>query len=276
MMQLFKCEKVNLRLIEDTCLEHFLFKSIFNVADVRKYYVLHQEHYDNIESFIPFLAAKNKKQIALNYIIELQDATQVGFITADLIRDNSGQIMWNVGYAVHPNYRRCGYAFEALKGIFGMLQRYSIPIMILDICESNTDSIALARKCGFQKMRSVTGENVGFYDSDHKELGMRFRWVKNVHLISKRDKLNQEAMMSYSIKDYQQSIILYEQSLREPYSDGSPFTDGQIHANLGIVYSSVHRYQDAYEALMKAYNMGVQNKSVIKEINWLRNNTRVR
>lgn len=148
--------------------------------------------------------------------------------------------------------------------------------MILDICESNTDSIALARKCGFQKMRSVTGENVGFYDSDHKELGMRFRWVKNVHLISKRDKLNQEAMMSYSIKDYQQSIILYEQSLREPYSDGSPFTDGQIYANLGIVYSSVHRYQDAYEALMKAYNMGVQNKSVIKEINWLRNNTRVR
>ena len=272
MGQLFKCTIVNLRPVAGTTSESSFIMSLFRFEDVRKYYVLRDDHSSNLLSFVDYMASINRENRGLDYIIELQDSTMVGLITAELMRDTRGQIMWNIGYAVHPNYRRKGYAKDALQGLCSFLQNFNIPLAVLDISDNNEVSASLAIKCGFEKMRSQTGGFVGFFDPEHEEVGMRFRWIKNLHSISKRDQLNQEAMASYRMKNYQQAINLYEQSLKEPYSAGSPFSDGQIYANLGMAYSSVRRYRDAYNALMKAYNMGVQNASVLKELNWLRNN----
>lgn len=51
-----------------------------------------------------------------------QDGNEVGFISADpMINNDTGLPVWNVGYAVHPEYRRQGYASSAVMGLSDFL-----------------------------------------------------------------------------------------------------------------------------------------------------------
>ena len=74
------------------------------------------------------------------------------------------------------------------------------------------------------------------------------------------------------MKDYAASIYYYKLALNEAYVPGTPFTDAQIFSNLGMAYSSIREYKKAYMYLMKAWNMGCQNASVSRELEWLRTN----
>lgn len=52
----------------------------------------------------------------------------------------------------------------------------------------------------------------------------------------------------------------------------TPYTDAQIYSNMGMALSSMRLYNDAFYALKKAQSLGLNNPSIEKELNWLKNN----
>ena len=265
--------KIYLRVIEDNNENRFFIKSLFQDPDIKKYYVLREDHSRNTDLFVNYMSQQNSNKQALNYIIESPDHLDVGLITAELRQDNVGNIMWNVAYATSSNYRRKGYAFEALSGLVESLRNYKFDIVSLDISEYNKASFDLATKCGFEPMTDQTGGRVGYIDDEHMELGLRMNWIKRLNENkSKRDNLNLSAIQAFRRKDYNQAIDLFLESLQEPFFLSSPYSDGQIYANLGMAYTNTKQYQKAYDYLIKAFNLGIRNDSVIKELQWLKNN----
>lgn len=241
-------------------------QSLFEVQDIKKYYVLRDDHASNIRAFVQYMIAANQQNAALDYIIVNDYGTSVGLITAELIRHN-GEIIWNVGYAVHPSYRHQGYASRALNGLANYIQNtFSIQIS-LDISDDNKASEAVAKKCGFAK--PTGGPRIGHFDFDHQDVGMRFKWFKKS---SGRIQVFNEAMVHARNKDYATAIQLYKEAMEEPYIPGTPHTDAQIYSNMGMCYSSLRQYQTAFDCLMKAKRLGLKNPSIEKELRWLRDN----
>ncbi len=265
--------KIYLRVIEDNYENRTFIKSLFQEADIRKYFVLRNDHLQSIELFVAYISQMNQNEKSLNFIIESENQLPVGLLTAELQQDTEGKIMWNIAYAVHSIYRRKGYAYEALVGLIEFLKNYNISVVSLDISESNVASSQLAKKCGFEILRTEIGGRVGFIDPEHIDLGFRLKWVKDLNdKKSKRDQLNFQAAQAFRSKDYNTAIELYLQSLKEPIYPGSPYSDGQIFSNLGMAYTSIRQYSKAYEYLSKAFNSGIRNESVIRELQWLKNN----
>ena len=52
----------------------------------------------------------------------------------------------------------------------------------------------------------------------------------------------------------------------------SPVSDAQIYSNMGMAYSSMRQYQEAFKYLKKAQALGLTNPSIERELQWLRNN----
>lgn len=241
-------------------------QSLFDVQDIKKYYVLRDDHASNIRAFVQYMVAANQQNAALDYMITNEYGSNVGIITAELIRHN-GEIIWNLGYAVHPTYRHQGYAGRALSGLSNYLQNsFSVKIS-LDISNDNKASEAVAKKCGFAKQSN--GPKVGYFDFNHQDVGMRFKWFKQS---SGRIAFFNQAMQYARTKDYNTAIQYYKKALDEPYVLGTPHTDAQIYSNMGMCYSSVRQYQTAYDCLMRAKRMGLTNASIEKELLWLRDN----
>ena len=245
--------------------------TLFSDKDVRTYYVLRADHAENIDAFIRYMIDSMSQQAALDYIIYNSVGQKVGLISAELIRDSrTGEIMWNIGYAVAPQYRNRGYATNALTGLTDfLLNNFSIQRASLDICEENKESEKVAQKCGYKKP-TEPGMRIGYMDPEHMELGMRFKWFKSIG--SKRVELFNQAANSFRMKDYSSAISYFQMALKEPYQAGTPFTDAQIYSNMGMAYSSIRQYQQAFTCLKKAQAMGLTNASIERELQWLRNN----
>ena len=79
----------------------------------------------------------------MNFIIYNQYGNEVGFISAELAMNrNTNQPMWNVGYAILPNYRKRGFASDAVNGLTEfLLQNFSIQQVMLDISTDNAGSV---------------------------------------------------------------------------------------------------------------------------------------
>ena len=243
-------------------------EELFRHPDVRKFYVLRDDHAANIISFCQYIIAANVQKAAMNFIIYDNYGNEVGFISAEpMMNRNTNLPMWNVGYAVLPSERRKGYASAALTGLSNyLLQNYSFPQVMLDICIENHESEGVARKCGFTK----PNDGRGYFDPEHIELGPRFRWFKQ--LAGQRTMYFNQAVHCYRQKDYVGAINAFRQALNEPYQPGTPYTDAQIFSNLGMALSSVQQYREAFNALKKAQSLGLNNASIERELLWLRNN----
>ena len=244
--------------------------ALFSDKDVKTFYVLRDDHAANIDSFIQFMIDTMEQQSALDYIIYNDYGQRVGLITAELIRDpRTGEVMWNVGYAVAPQYRNNGYATNALNGLTNfLLNNFSIKKSSLDIAEENKESERVAEKCGYKKPES--GPRMGYIDPDHMELGLRFKWFKSIG--GKRAEYFNQAAAVFRMKDYRSAISFFQKALKEEYQPGTPFTDAQIYSNMGMAYSSIRLYQEAFNCLKKAQAMGLTNPSIERELLWLRNN----
>lgn len=241
-------------------------EELFRCPDVRHFFVLRQDHAANINTFCQFLINENVQRTGLSFIIYDCSGSEVGLITAEVVKNHSTNMpAWNIGYAVLPRERRKGYAALALNGLTDfLLQNFSIPQVMLDISTENTASEGVARHCGFTKPDDYTG----YIDIENMDVGMRFRWYRQ--LAGQRTMLFNKAVQYYRSKAYAEAVLTFKQALKEPYTPGTPYTDAQIYSNMGMALSSLHMYHDAFDALKKAQVLGLSNLSIEKELNWLR------
>ncbi len=246
----------------------WIVEELFKSPDVRKYYVLRDDHAANIRLFCQYIIAANIQKAAMNFIIYDSLDQEVGLISAEPMMNRSTNLpMWNVGYAILPSERRKGYASAALNGLSSyLLQNYSFPHVMLDISMDNKESERVAQKCGF----SVPTPRAGYLDEEHPEVGMRFRWFKQ--LAGQRTMHFNQAVHCYRQKNYAGAVQAFRNALAEPYQQGTPYTDAQIYSNMGMALSSLRQYREAFNALKKAQSLGLNNPSIEKELLWLRNN----
>lgn len=257
------------------CSLHFLtannvwfVEELFRYNDVKKYYVLRSDHAANIRLFCQYVVNANLQKQALNFIVFDNLGNEVGFISAELMMNtNTNMPMWNVGYAIHSSHRLKGYASSAVSALSDfLLQNFSFQQIMLDISEDNIASQKVAKKCGFTK----PNDHVGYFDMEHPEVGMRMRWFKQ--LAGGRTTYFNQAAHYYRQKAYAEAVSAFKQALNEPYMPGTPYTDAQIYSNMGMALSSMRLYKDAFYTLKKAQSLGLNNPSIEKELNWLKNN----
>ncbi len=264
------CIEVNfgfLRQIEDTVKDYSFLESLFAVDDIRYYYVLREDHAQDISLFHKYLCDQK-----LSYIYENKQHIPMGIFTCELRQTNNGDLNGFVAYALLPQFRGHNYIENVLKTFCLICKDSQLSNIILDICMSNEASTRIAKRSGFSDL-DANGRRAGFIDPERPEMGMRLYWRFNLHqAMSERERLCRQAMQAYSQKDYYLSIRLFNQALDNECPPTCPFTDAQINANVAMSYSSVENYSQAYQCLMTAYNSGIRNDSVVKEINWLRNN----
>lgn len=241
--------------------------NLFSEPDVDFYYV-RQPHHRNPKDFTSYMVTSIKNKNGLYDVICSQDQTPVGLISAELLRDSTTEeICWNIGSAVLHDHRKKGFASIALMAYIHELSSFSINTVCLDISVDNISSIAVAKKCGF-----ALRNRHGFIDPQHPEVGLRQHWYKNIHDSDERIAFFQKANIAYKGKDYLTAIEIYEKALTVPCQEGSPLTDAQIYSNIGMAYSSIGNYFEAFQYLSKAKEMGLTNPSIEKELLWLRNN----
>lgn len=241
-------------------------KSLFNVEDIRKFYVLREEHASDLDLFCNYLFSTNSEQYALNFIIYNLEGKEVGLITAEPVMNrNIGMPEWNVGYAIHPSYRRSGFASDALNTLSSfLLSNYAFPNVVLDISTDNEVSEKVAQKCGFEKINN----GIALYDFKNPDVGIRFKWERK--LSGKRSLYFNQAAQLFRTRSYKDSINIYKKALSEPYNEGSPYTDAQIYSNIGMAYSALKNYTDALYYLKKARNLGLTNNVIERELKWLK------
>lgn len=248
-------------------------KFLFGQEDIQREYTLRDDHATDLNSFVSFMAEGNARETGFYCIIEDNFSRPVGLITSEPYRDDmSGEIVWNVGFAVHPVHRNQGHAKNAIQALQDFLSKYTIKTMVLDISVNNDPARSVAEACGFEQRKSPTGGLVGYYDQQHPEVGMRTQWIKDVHGTDPREDAFRKAVDAYRVKDYPTAIKFFYEAVEEPFKVGSLCTDAQIYSNLGMAYSSIREYKKAYKYLTKAWNMGCQNPSVSRELQWLKNN----
>ena len=271
--QRLQYQNISLRPITNNSSDYSFIASLFDVDDIVREYTLRDDHAANLYSFVSYMADGNSKSSGIYCIIEDNENQSVGFITAEPYRDNlSGDLSWNVGFAVLPKYRNHDHARNAVQALLNFVSDYTIKMMVLDIGVNNSAARSVAEACGFEQRKSPTGGLVGYYDQQHPELGMRTQWIKDVHGADPRADAFRKAVEAYRSKNYQEAIRLYYEAVEEPYKAGSPFTDAQIFSNLGMAFSCIRDYKKAYKYLTMAWNKGCQNPAVSKELQWLRNN----
>lgn len=251
--------------------EHIeLFEQLFKIDDVAKYFILSPEYNNRIKDFVQYLAICNQKNVSLDFVIYSNSETPIGILTAEAKKDGMDKTYWNIAYALLKEYRHYGYASCALKYFGQFVTRFPIDTMALDISIDNDPSIAVAKRCGFEQLRDNNGVIVSFFDWKRPNLEMRHLWIKKVHCNGKREDLCEQALYAYNIaKDYPTTINLFLTALQLKPMDGSTWTDAQIYSNLGIAHSANHQYAKAFEYLTKAWDMGIKNPSVIRELKWL-------
>ena len=241
-------------------------EQLFSEPDVDFYYV-RQPYHRNSKVFTQFMVQSLQRGNGFYDIICTSDYESIGLISAELMRESiSGEIQWNVGYAVLSDFRNLGYASSALMAYTNSFKEFSIKTAYLDISVDNPKSESVAKKCGYELR-----DRNGFLDPLHPEVGLRKHWYKSIHLQDARIPFFQKANIAYKNKDYISAITIYLKALDAPYLNGSPLTDAQIYSNIGMAYSSLGEYDKAFFNLKKAKEMGLRNESIERELLWLKN-----
>lgn len=240
-------------------------KQLFSFADVKKYYVLREDHMSNIDLFTAYMVDSIKNERSIEYIVRLTNGTPIGLVGGELYREQTGEISWNTAYAILPSYQRNGYATEALVSFTEYIKQYNIVKAFLDISDDNEASKKVAQNAGYKY-----NKDTAHFDPKHMELSVLFHWELMLH--SNRDVFFSMGCQAYEVKDYQVAEKYFLQALEQEYNQGSPNTDALCYSNMGMACSSYGNYQKAFECLMKAKKLGLSNTSIERELRWLRNN----
>lgn len=244
-------------LTEDDC---DLFRKLFRDPEVKRYYVLRDDHSRDIGAFHQYLLEMYNRRGGFTYIITTKGGVKAGYITVEFDREGNS-IVGNTSYAVLSEYRNQGLATAALTMIGVFLTNSQIDTLILDINLENEASMAVAKAAYY-----VT-DRIGYLDPEHPDAGPRKKWRFNLN--SQRLIFFREAQHHYVQKEYAESISLYKKALDEDYLEGTPFTDAQIYMNMGMSYSANEEYRRAYECLTKAESLGLHHPNISQELQWL-------
>lgn len=239
--------------------------SLFSHTDVRRFYVLRDDHAANLNTFTAYMV-NNFSHSSLEYIMQLRNGTDIGLIGGELTDRGYGIAIWNVAYAVIPAYRNNGYATEGLKAFTNYIRRFYAQVASLDISSLNKASEHVAMKCGYKK-----DSGTAHIDPQHLEdLSVLYHWELELH--SLRNKFFSAAVQAFRKENYQIAIEMFQYALAEPYEEGNPNTDALCYSNMGMAYSSNGDYYKAYECLTKAQSLGLYNPSIERDLQWLKNN----
>lgn len=241
---------------EDRLLLHELFRD----PDVRKYFVLSDEHSRDIDAFHEYLLNMFLHRGGFLYVIHTPEGQKAGIICVEFEREGNF-LIGKTSYAILTRYRNRGYATVALTMVGVFLTNSQIDTLVLDINLENEASMAVARAAYY-----VT-DRIGHLDPEHPDVGPRKKWRFNLN--SQRLIFFREAQHHYAHKDYASCIELYQKALNEDYLEGTPFTDAQIYSNMGMTFSANEEYRKAYDCLTRAESIGLHSADITKEIKWL-------
>lgn len=271
MPQRLQYQNVALRLITNCSEDKQFVASLFQIPDIRLHYTLRDDHAANLNSLVEYQAEVNARHRGFHFIIEDKTLKPVGILTAEVNQDSvTGDPFWNIGFAILPIARNKGYAKSSLQSLQDQLSSFKIKTLVLDISTDNIAAEAVAKACGYKQRRAPYGGLVGYFDEKHPELGMRTQWVKDAQISDPRMEAVLNANDAFKRKDYKEAIKWYYEAAEEPYQKGSIITDALLFSNIGMAYSSIREYKKAYMYLTKAWNLGCQNASVSRELEWLR------
>ena len=239
-----------------------LLRELFLDPDVRRFFVLRDDHARDISAFHQYLLDMYLQRGGFTYVITTPEGAKAGFICVDFAREGES-IIGNTSYAILREYRNRGFATAALTMVGLFLTNSQIDTLVLDINLENEASMAVAKAAYY-----VT-DRIGYLDPEHPEAGPRKKWRFNLN--SQRLIFFREAQHQYAQKDYASCIDYYKKALDEEYIEGTPFTDAQIFMNMGMAYSANEEYRRAYECLSKAESLGLHSPAITKELQWLNN-----
>ena len=118
--------------------------------DTRKY--LPDEVFETIEEAeetIDYLISQYHNGSPLVYPLTLKDDTYIGYVEAVCLKDGN----WEVGYHINKEYRRKGYAKEALEYfVSAIMDKLDIDEIYGVVDLDNTASIRVLESCGFNKI----------------------------------------------------------------------------------------------------------------------------
>ncbi len=104
-----------------------------------------ERYEEDLKRFISFYSAEPIK--AMPFAVENKENHKViGKITVSLVDNQHCRMSW----AIHKDYRRSGFAFEACKAIIDYLKELNLGKIDINIWSGNEASINLATKLGFK------------------------------------------------------------------------------------------------------------------------------
>lgn len=261
----FNTHNIYLKLISIT--DAVFINELFQCQDVKRYFIIGENYQNNLNLFVEHLILKFASQQGFDFIIyDLLD-NQVGLITCDFKR-NDGNLIGNVSYAIHLNYRNKGYAKEALRFICDITCQSQLYALKLDIQIDNTASSCIAEKLDF-----IVNKQIALLDPNIPDTGLRFAWYRECNKdLPLRLKFANNAINCYKEKNYFKAIDLFKEALRHDNPINSKQTDAQVYSNLGMALSATKQYKEAYNCLMNSFNLGLRNDLLLKEIRWIENN----
>lgn len=233
-------------------------EELFDDADVERFYILLPEHQLNKVAYLQYL--QGTKGVYRAVILQQKP---IGIVCAEA-GEVDGEDAWNVSYAILPQYRGHHYAAKAVLLMKDELKQYNAPNLYLAISQFNEYSENVAHQLRLNHSRAA------FCDPNHMELGLNLKWIMPIHENVKRLQLCRKAYELGNRKRFIESIRLYEQALGEYCPPECPFTDAQIYCNIGMSYSWIEEYEEAYDYLLKAYKLGLRNPPLMQELAWLR------
>ncbi|MDE5786859.1 MAG: GNAT family N-acetyltransferase [Duncaniella sp.] len=171
---------------------------------------------------------------------------------------------WKLEFAVSPRHRGHGYATEAVGAMTAyLLRRFSLPRVVADICDADSEARRVVEKCGFARPES----RYAYVNYDNVWQGVRYMWYK---LQSGRRALCfAKGMQYYRLRRFVEAAGMWHEALGCNYDGATPYDDRMILANIGMAYSSAGMYVPARLYLGRAAAIAGDSAYILDELRWI-------
>ncbi len=202
---------------------------------------------------------------ALNMAVIAEDDEEAGYISALPVMDCYPSMpRWRVEFAISERFGNNGLATSAVSVLSDFLLRnFSLPRVIADICNADTEAIRVVEKCGFIR----PSHELSYMNYRNVRQGMRYQWYRLQP--GRRALLFAKGMQYYRLRRFIDAAMTWLEALAEPRYDDTPYSDSLIQANIGMAYSSAGWYAPARQYLQLAAVMTDDTAFIDSELAWI-------